>query len=92
MDAYVFNIKNITGDDNCFYRTISYYYRDNEEEYKDFRNLITEYKENNKAIFYDFITEQDLDIEYKDYNEIEINKKRNEYMTNYLKKARKEIT
>ena len=69
LDANDFIIKNITGDGNCFYRTISYYYRDNEEENKDFRNLITEYIENNKDIFYDFITEQDeIEIIKKEMN------------------------
>ena len=47
-------IKNIDKDGNCFYRTISYYYRNSQEDYKEFREIISSYILNNpdEYIFY----------------------------------------
>ena len=40
-------LKKITSEGNCFYRSLSYFYRQTENDYNEFRNLILSYIENN---------------------------------------------
>ena len=44
FDDYI--IKEIIGDGNCFYRAICYFYREKQEEYNEFRQLIVQYFDN----------------------------------------------
>ena len=57
-----FIIKNIVPDRNCFYRVLSYFYRENQEEFNEFRKLITEYLENHSEQYLEFIAEEELNI------------------------------
>ena len=46
--------KNVTGDGNCFFRVISYYYRKDENYYNEFRQLILDLFVENIEKFIDF--------------------------------------
>ena len=50
--------KNINPDGNCFYRCISYFFRQTEEAYPEFRNLLYDWMVNNKESFIDIIPEE----------------------------------
>ena len=52
QDDYI--IKTILPDGNCFYRSLSYFYRDTEDDHKEFRNLITSYISNNLDYYLDY--------------------------------------
>ena len=52
QDDYI--IKAILPDGNCFYRSLSYFYRDTEDDHKEFRNLITSYISNNLDYYLDY--------------------------------------
>ena len=54
--------KYITEDGNCFYRALSYYYRDNEDDFDEFRQLIVNYIKNNIEDYLIFIPEDDLNL------------------------------
>ena len=49
-----FNIINITGDGNCFYRSISYYLTESENLHKNLRLSVYKYVINNLTKFYEF--------------------------------------
>ena len=55
-----FIIKEIEREGNCFYRTISYYYRNTQEDYTEFRELITSYIINNPDDYIFFFTDEDI--------------------------------
>ena len=73
-----YTIKQIAPDGNCFYRSLSYYYRDTESDYGEFRHLIAEYIIQNAGDYINFIPEEDLNINTKsEINDEEIKKKFN---------------
>ena len=43
--------KEIAQDGNCFFRAISYYYREDEDEHLEFRNLLYEWLKAHKEDF-----------------------------------------
>ena len=51
--------KEITGDGNCFFRSLAYYYRNKEDDYNEFRILLYEWIKINKDLFIDMIPEID---------------------------------
>ena len=53
--------KDIAKDGNCFYRSLSYYYRETEEDYPEFRKLIVRYIDNNPG-------DLDITIAYSLFN------------------------
>ena len=55
LDENEYIIKDIELDSNCFYRSLSYYYRDKEDDYNEFRQLICTFIENHIEDYYDFI-------------------------------------
>ena len=70
---YMENIeKNITGDGNCFYRCISYYFLESEDFHLDYRNLLYEYMEKNKELFLDFFQDTNPDIKLSKKERLEI--------------------
>ena len=70
--------KQITGDGNCYYRCLSYYYRSTEDYHLEFRQLISELFENNLDKFISYYPDPDILGE----KEPEIN----EEILNFLKK------
>ena len=84
-----FIIKNITGDGNCFYRTLSYYYRETENDHKEFRELIVKYIEKNPAEYYFYISDQDIGARDNTNENIKNNMK-NQFIINYAKNASKD--
>ena len=73
-------VKEIAKDGNCFYRTLSYYFREREDDYKEFRNLISEYIMNNQEKYIPFITDDQISINSEFIDNIEyINKKKRIY-------------
>ena len=84
-----FIIKNITGDGNCFYRTLSYYYRETENDHKEFRELIVKYIEKNPAEYYFYISDQDIGAS-DNTNESIKNNMKNQFIINYAKIASKD--
>ena len=79
-------IKNIDKDGNCFYRTISYYYRNSREDYKEFREIISSYILNNPDEYIFAVTDEDIKIDDNIDEIIKIQKKR-DYIIEYAKKA-----
>ena len=67
-----FIIKEINSDGNCFYRTISYYYRETEKDHKEFRELIVKYIEQNPEEYYFAISDQDIGVTDETYEQIKI--------------------
>ena len=55
-----FTIKMIAKDGNCFYRTITYYYRNRQEDYKDFLEIISSYILNNPDKYIFAVIDQDI--------------------------------
>ncbi len=55
-------IKKIEGDGNCFYRTLSYYFRGTEDDHNEFRALITVHIINNPDDYITAVTDDDIDI------------------------------
>ena len=49
-------------DGDYFYRAISYFYRETEDDYNEFRQLIFEFIENNIEIYLEYIPEEDVCI------------------------------
>ena len=76
----------IAKDGNCFYRTISYYYRNRQEEYREFREIISSYILNNPDEYIFAVTDQDIKADDNMDELIKIQKKR-EYIIEYAKKA-----
>lgn len=58
-----FTIKKIDEDGNCFYRTISYYYRNRQDDYKKLREIITSYILNNPDEYIFAVTDQDIKVD-----------------------------
>ena len=86
-------VKEIAKDGNCFYRTLSYYFREREDDYKEFRNLISEYIMNNQEKYIPFITDDQISINSEFIDNIEyINKKKKEYIIDYGKNVSKNGT
>ena len=52
-----FICKKITPNGNCFYRSLSYFYRQDEKDYNEFRQLIISYIEQNIANYLEFISD-----------------------------------
>ena len=52
-------IVDITKDGNCFYRCLSYYLLKSQEYYKNIKNLIIDWIENNYKDFLDFFGDDD---------------------------------
>ena len=86
IPASNFTIKMIAKDGNCFYRTISYYYRNRQEEYREFREIISSYILNNPDEYIFAVTDQDMKADDNMDELIKIQKKR-EYIIEYAKKA-----
>ena len=64
--------KQITGDGNCYYRCLSYYYRGTEDYHLEFRQLISELFENNLDKFISSYPDPDILGEKEPENEEEI--------------------
>ena len=88
-DDYV--VKNITADGNCFYRSLSFYYRQTEKDFDEFRKLIISYIENNLDNYISFVADEEInEPDFNNYSEdIKINKKR-EYLLDYTDKAKQD--
>ena len=83
--------KEIIQDGNCFYRSLSYYYRQTEKDYNVFRQLIVSYIESNLDEYITFITEEDLnDSNINSYNEENILNKKKEYLLKYTTNVKKD--
>ena len=88
-----FIIKNIVPDGNCFYRSISYFYRETEDDYNEFRQLIFEFIENNIDIYLEYIPEEDLCIPDEKKDDINyINNIRKDYIRRYIERGKKDDT
>ena len=55
-------MKEIIWDGNCFYREISYFYRKNQDEYKEFRQLIVQNIYNYPDEYFTAVGDEDIDI------------------------------
>ena len=55
-----YTVKKISGDGNCFYRALSYYYRQDEKDYDEYRQLIVSYIENNIDKYLIYVADEDL--------------------------------
>ena len=84
-------IKHIGKNGNSFYRTLSYFYKDIEDDYNQFRNLIISFIEEHKNQYIDHITEEEAEIpkESVENEEIKILKK-TEYLNKYIKETYKD--
>ena len=89
IDNYV--VKNITADGNCFYRSLSFYYRQTEKDFDEFRKLIISYIENNLDNYISFVADEEInEPDFNNYSEdIKINKKR-EYLLDYTDKVKQD--
>ena len=86
-------IKKIKKDGNCFYRALSYFYRDTEDDHNKFRNLIISYIDENKKQYIEYIADEDVDIPKEQAHKEEYKKlKKTEYINKYIKEAYKEST
>ena len=61
-----FIIKKIEKDGNCFYRTLSYFFRDTEEDLKEFRDLFATYFLNNLDEYIFAVADEDIELEEND--------------------------
>ena len=84
-----FIIKDIIGDGNCFYRSLCYFYRENQDEYNEFRELIVKYIDNNPDEYLEGVADEDIDILEND-DEITILNKKREYIKRYAEIALKD--
>ena len=55
-----YTIKTIESNENCFYPSLSYFYRNTENDYNEFRHSIAEYIKENAEYYINFIPEEDL--------------------------------
>ena len=69
-----FNLNEITGDGNCFFRTLSYYLYNNENSHKNLRDSAYQYVSNNITKFYEYCYVED-DMYYIDIKEGNLVKK-----------------
>ena len=74
--------KEINKDGNCFYRALSYYYRQTENDFDEYRQLIVNYIENDVEEYLIFIANEDLNDPniVNDDKEIIFEKKNNIYL------------
>ena len=79
--------KQITGDGNCYYRCLSYYYGGTEDYHLEFRQLISELFENNLDKFISSYPDPDILGEKEPYSEEEILNFLKKY-ANYIKKPK----
>ena len=84
-----FIIKKIQKDGNCFYRTLSYYFRETEDDYNEFRELITSYISNNADEYIEFVADEDVNIP-EDADELLILKMKRDYILKYSQEASKD--
>ena len=89
LDEFI--IKDIEKDGNCFYRTLSYYYRETEQDYREFRELIVRYIENHPEEYIFAVPDDDIVITAQD-DELSINAKKKEYILNYVNYAYRDGT
>ena len=61
-----FILKKIEPDGNCFFRALSYFYRNTEEDYKEFRELIARYIQNNADEYMYAVADADINITKSD--------------------------
>lgn len=86
----ILSAKTIEKDGNCFYRTISYFYRDTEDDYQEFREIISSYIEDNIEFYIEYIPDEEVDIPKERDNDNDFKKnKKLDYMHNYFKDAKK---
>ena len=57
-----FIIKKIEEDGNCFYRTLSYFFRETEKDHLEFREVITNYILNNAGEYIFAVTDDDINL------------------------------
>ena len=89
LDSQDYIIKDIYPDGNCFYRSISYFYRETEEDYAEFREMITLYMEKNIDSYINYIALEELNIENEDIdNEDLIKAKKIQYLQEYIDTAK----
>ena len=86
-----FIIKTIEADGNCFYRTISYFFRNTEKDYKEFRELIVRYIENNPQEYIYYVPDEDINI-LENEEEFDIFNKKREYILDYAQNAKQDGT
>ena len=79
LDEFI--VKDIDKDGNCFYRTLSYYYRETEQDYREFRELIVRYIENHPEEYIFAVLDDDIVITDQD-DELSINDKKKQYILN----------
>ena len=84
-----FIIKRINDDGNCFYRTLSYYYRETEKDHKEFRQLIVKYIEQNPEEYFFAISDQDIGVTDETDEQIKIDL-RKQFIKNYARTASQE--
>ena len=66
LEEKKFIIKNIIPDGNSFYRTLSYYFRDTEDDHAIFRTLILDYIETNKEEYIPIISDKEIKIKIEE--------------------------
>jgi len=71
-----FIIKYIEKDGNCFYRALSYFFRETEEDHLEFRELITNYILNNPGEYIFTVTDEDINSNEDEDEESKIKKKK----------------
>ena len=83
-------VKKITGYGNCFFRALFYYYRQDEKDFDEYRQLIVSYIENNIDEYLIFIANEDLeDDNINNYTHESLIKKK-EYILKYTENAKKD--
>ena len=84
-----FIIKKIEEDGNCFYRTLSYFFRETEKDHLEFRELITNYILNNAGEYIFAVTDDDINLKEDEEEENKI-KKKEDFIVRYAETASKE--
>ena len=84
-----FIIKYIQKDGNCFYRTLSYFYRETEDAHAEFRQIISNYIINNPDEYIFAVTDEDIHADDNMGDDIKLLKKR-EYIIKYGNTASKD--
>ena len=83
--------KEIEKDDNCFYPTFSYYYRETEQDYRELRELMVRYIENNSEEYIFAFPDEDIIITDQD-DELSIKTKKIQNILNYVNYAYRDGT
>ena len=91
---YIFIIiKKMNPDGNCFYRDLSYYFRENENDFNEFRILISENIINNLEKYIDFVSECQLNVDENKKDELNcVTLLKKEYIKKYGENAKKNST